>query len=262
MWIYDLPNWALFVLFTGAAIGLSWSAVFLLRPVMTRLFQREEPDQRNGLFDMVLSGTGLFYGLLLGLIAAATYSSYVEAEDTVNAEASVIATLHRDITGYPEPLRGQLHHDLESYVAWVIDEAWPQQRQGIEPTAGVARATAMLDRLIAFEPVTEGQKVVHAETFTQFNKFIDLRRQRLNDVAQGLPGPLWVVIGLGAAINLVLLSMLAVGRVAAHLLISGLFAVFVAMMIFLIASMDNPFRGEFSIAPTAFEKLQQNLFRR
>jgi hypothetical protein len=44
--------------------------------------------------------------------------------------------------------------------------------------------------------------------------------------------------------------------------ISGLISVFVAMMIFLIASMDNPFRREFSVPPDAFARfrLQPTLF--
>ena len=45
-------------------------------------------------------------------------------------------------------------------------------------------------------------------------------------------------------------------KLAAHLVISGLFAIFVSMMIFLIASMDNPFRGEFSVQPDSWRALQ------
>jgi hypothetical protein len=44
--------------------------------------------------------------------------------------------------------------------------------------------------------------------------------------------------------------------------ISGLISVFVAMMIFLIASTDNPFRRESSVPPDAFARfrLQPTLF--
>ena len=51
-------------------------------------------------------------------------------------------------------------------------------------------------------------------------------------------------------------------KLGAHLVISRLISVFVAMMIFLIASMDNPFRREFSVPPDAFARfrLQPTLF--
>lgn len=257
-WIYDLPNGVVFLLFTVAALAVSWLAIFALRNVNTKLFgdDGDARDERNSMVELVLTGTGLFYGLLLGLIAAATYTTYAETEGAVNAEATSLSALYRDMSNYPEPLRGQLRGEIEKYVRYVVDEAWPLQQQGEVPAGGDWRADVIQSQLVAFEPVTEGDKIVHAEALSQFNKFIELRQHRLNSVESSLPAPLWWVLAVGAVINLALIAMLAVRRLVAHLVISGLFAVFVAMMIFLIASMDNPFRGEFSVQPDAFRALQ------
>ena len=65
--------------------------------------------------------------------------------------------------------------------------------------------------------------------------------------------------GLFYGLLLGLIAMLAVRRLLAHLVISALFTIFVAMMIFLIVSMDNPFRGEFSVRPDAFQALRDTL---
>ena len=72
IWLYDLPNWLLFCLFAITAIAISWVGIFLLRPMMDRLFRAENRDQRNAVIQLVLTGTGLFYVLLAGLIANAT----------------------------------------------------------------------------------------------------------------------------------------------------------------------------------------------
>jgi hypothetical protein len=56
--------------------------------------------------------------------------------------------------------------------------------------------------LYAFEPATEGQKVLHAETLREFNHLVEERRQRL-DAARGLPGVIWFVL-LGGAVALTL----------------------------------------------------------
>lgn len=261
-WIYDLPNWVVFLLFTVAALAVSWLAIFALRGVNTKLFgsDGEARDERNSMIELVLTGTGLFYGLLLGLIAAATYTTYAETEGTVNAEATSLSALYRDVSNYPEPTRGQLQGDIKEYVRYVVEEAWPRQQAGEVPTGGIRLADTIQTHLVAFEPTTEGDKIVHAEALSQFNKFIELRQHRVNSVESSLPAPLWWVLVVGAVINLALIAMLAVRRLVAHLVISGLFAVFVAMMIFLIASMDNPFRGEFSVQPDAFRALQTTLF--
>lgn len=113
-WLYDLPNWGMFLLFVVVALVVCWGSVFLLRPVMDRL----------------LSGTGLFYALLLGLIAAATYTTYSEAEAGVASEATAVSALYRDVSAYPEPLRSQLRGDVENYVDTLINVAWPNRQRG------------------------------------------------------------------------------------------------------------------------------------
>jgi hypothetical protein len=266
-WIYDLPNGVVFLLFTVGALAVGWLAIFALRNVNRRLFgggdvdDAEARDERNSMIELVLTGTGLFYGLLLGLIAAATYTTYSDTENAVNEEATSLAALYRDVSNYPEPMRGQLREEIKEYVRYVIDEAWPQQQNGEVPVGGIKRADAIQDLLAEFEPVKEGDKILHAEALSQFNKFVELRQHRLNSVESSLPAPLWWVLIAGAVINLALIAMLAVRRLVAHLVISGLFAVFVAMMIFLIASMDNPFRGEFSVQPDTFRSLQTTFLR-
>jgi hypothetical protein len=258
-WIYDLPNWVVFLLFTVVAVAVGWLAVFGLRRWGELLFGADGRDDRNGLIELVLTGTGLFYGLLLGLIAAATYTTFADTENVVNDEATAVTALYRDVSNYPEPVRGQLRDDIRNYVSYVIDEAWPAQQRGEVPTGGIVRIDTIQDRLARFEPATEGDKILHAEALSQFNKFVELRQQRVNAVTSSLPDPLWWVLVLGAVINIALIAMLAVRGLAAHLVISALFAIFVAMMIFLIVSMDNPFRGEFSVRPDAFRELQATL---
>ena len=44
-----------------------------------------------------------------------------------------------------------------------------------------------------------------------------------------------------------------------HLLLTTALAVFLALLIFLIAAMDHPFRGEFSVGPDAFGAVRQQM---
>ena len=48
----------------------------------------------------------------------------------------------------------------------------------------MSRFQAMLDK---FEPATEGQKILHAETLRAYNQLIQARRLRLDAVNTGLP---------------------------------------------------------------------------
>jgi len=46
-----------------------------------------------------------------------------------------------------------------------------------------------------------------------------------------------------------------------HLILGGIFSLFLGMMIFLIAAMDHPFRGEVSVSPDAFQSIYNSLMR-
>ena len=73
---------------------------------------------------------GVIYGLLLGLLAVATYQNHTDVEKAVSSEASSLAALYRDVTAYPEPQRTDLKNLLREYTRYVIEEAWPLQRRG------------------------------------------------------------------------------------------------------------------------------------
>ena len=113
--------------------------------------------------------------------------------------------------------------------------------------------------LFAFQPATRSQEIIHAEAIRQFNVFIECRRQRLHNVTTGLPAVLWWVVIAGAALNLSILWIFSVEKLSIHLALSGVLAMFIGLMLFLIAAMDNPFRGEVSISAEAFEIVKKSL---
>lgn len=157
IWFYELPNWLMFIVVVAVALAVSWSAVFLLRPVMARLFRDEGEEGRNGLLDMVLSGTGLFYGLLLGLIAVASYNNFTDAQNLADNEASTAGVLYRDVSAYPEPIRAQLRSNLESYVHNVIDKEWPAQQRGEPAVRGTGQASGVQGLVASFQPTPAQQ---------------------------------------------------------------------------------------------------------
>ena len=79
---------------------------------------------------------------------------------------------------------------------------------------------------------------------------MELRRERLFSVGTGLPAVVWWVLLIGAALNIALTYLFSVERLGAHLLLTLALTVFVALLIFLIAAMDHPFRGSSRSAPT------------
>jgi hypothetical protein len=255
-WIYDISTAALAALFSGFFVGFSCLGAILVRPYL-RWFIRNEP-QINDLIGYILSCYGVFYGLLVGLIAVAAYQNYADTESTVNQEAAAVTALFRDVTCYPEPERTELMALLREYTRYQIEDAWPLQRRGIIPEGGAERLGAFLSKLTSFEPRSKGQELLHAEALSAFNELSKLRRLRLFSVTTGIPPLMWYVVIIGAFMTIVLVWLFDM-ELKSHLFLGGLLSFFIGTVICLIAAMDNPYRGEVSIGPDAFQNVFDQL---
>ena len=89
---------------------------------------------------------GVFYGLALGLIAVATWENYTEIDGVVSTEAAAVASLYRDLDGYPQPLRGRLETMMRDYTRLVIEKEWPAHKQGSPSKTAIRSSTGSKTR--------------------------------------------------------------------------------------------------------------------
>jgi hypothetical protein len=249
-WIYDIPNWQLAVFISGGFVLIYWFGAIFISPILRRLVRSTAGS--NDIVGYILSSFGVFYGLLLGLIAIAAYQNYTNVEEAVAKEAISLTALYQDSTGYPEPLGQNLRWVLRDYCRYVIKYAWPLQQKGIVPEGGRVRVIAFHEKLLSFEPQTSREEIIHAETLRQFNNFFECRRMRLHSVTTCIPPVMWYVVTIGALINLVIVWMFDM-KLITQFSLGGLLSLFLGTMMFLIAAMDHPLRGEVSVSPAAFE---------
>jgi hypothetical protein len=244
------------LIITGAFVAFSWLGTIFIRPFL-RVFLRKRADI-NDLIGYMLSCFGVFYGLLLGLLAVAAYQNFTGVETIVSKEASSLSALARDVSAYPEPDRTNLIWLLRDYTRYVVKYAWPAQQQGMIPQEGNTRMIAFHEQIIRFEPSTPSQEILHAEALRQFNNYLEARRLRLFAVTTSIPGVMWAVVLVGALMNIALIWMFDM-KVVNHLFLGGILSAFMGLMIFLIASLDNPFRGELSISSAPFQDILTHL---
>src|SRR5262249_17733005 len=147
------------------------------------------------------------------------------------------------------------------YMDYTIHEAWPVQRKGRVPAAGVEKIDRFQEHLAAFEPATEGQRALHAEGWRAYNRMIEARRARLDRVKTGLPGIMWLVVLLGAAVSLSASFFFHVEDVRLHAILVSLLAVFIGTVIFVVLAMDRPFRGDLGISAESYELIRDQLMK-
>jgi Protein of unknown function (DUF4239) len=251
-WIYDHPTWQMALLFAVAFGVVAVIGLLAFRATLHGWLHRG--GRANEMVGHALSSFAILYGLLLGLLAVAAYTGYSATGDQVTKEAASLATLYRDLSGLPEPARTQLQDTLRRYTRDVIDVSWPAQQKGVVPTTASAIMTEFNITLNAFKPADLGEAALHGEAITQANDLVELRSQRLANVNAGIPDILWWVVLLGALINTLLLWMVDTDA-HVHILLTALLSGFTGLVIFLVAAMDFPFRGEVSIGPEPFEQV-------
>jgi hypothetical protein len=259
-WIYDLPNWVLGVLIVSTCVAVSLAGLFATRPLVRRLLGPER--HYNDLVSYFFAGIGVFYGLALGLIAVATWENYKENDAVVGSEAAAAASFYRDLDGYPQPLRGRLEALMRDYTKVVIDKEWPAHKKGIALEDGDAVLDTLEDEVMNYEPTKEREKILQAEVLRSLDTVQDQRRLRLQAVPTGLPAALWAVVVIGALLNIGLTYLFWSDNLTVHALLVAIMAIFIGLLVFLTAAMDNPFRGEFSVSAEPFQTVLDNVMTR
>jgi Protein of unknown function (DUF4239) len=256
-WIYDLANWQLCALIVSVFVGAAVGGLFLTRPLVHWLVSGS--SKHNDVVSFFFAAMGVFYGLALGLIAVATWENYTEIDAVVSSEAAALGSLYRDLDGYPQPLRGRLEAMMRDYTRVVIDKEWPAHKKGLALEDGDQILDRLENDVMNFEPAKEREKIAHAEVLRSLDTLLEQRRLRLQAVTTGLPAALWAVVLIGAVINCVLTYLFWMENVRLHAVLVAMIAVFVGLLVFLTAAMDNPFRGEFSVSSEAFQTILEKV---
>lgn len=105
-WIYDLPTWTMVFMVCALFVGVTWLGTSFVRPFL-RAFLRRQPGL-NDIVGYLLGAHGVYFGLLLGLLALASYQNFSDVEKLVVDEATKLAALYRDTSAWSFAKRAQL----------------------------------------------------------------------------------------------------------------------------------------------------------
>ena len=251
-WIHEIPRWlaAIVVMATFAASALAGLA-------MTHGWIRRRGLQAlidNSVVGWMFSAILSIYAITIGLTAVASWTSSVKAAEVASREASEIAGLYRDVSGYPQPARDALVQGLREYLTNLIEVSWPMQRRGEIPHGGTDLLTDLQVKLYAFEPATDGQRALHAEALSAFNRLTETRRERLADVESSVPGTLWTVVLVGAVVILGYATLVGSKSSAFHAIGAGAIAVVIGFALVVLVALQFPFSGGLAIDSQPFRE--------
>lgn len=251
-----LPPWIIGISIVSVFVLVALTELMIFRRFVKGRLHFTHDTNNDVIF--FASAISIFYSLIVGLIAVGVWRTHTDAEQIVSEEATAIGCFYRDVSGYSEPTRGMLQQEVHDYVNFIIDVAWPLQRRRIPTTEATRRLTKLETDLVSYEPKTVGQQILHAQALSQYNEIAGLRRKRLNLIGTGLPAVMWNVVLLGAALVIGVTYLLQVHERAQYLL-TGALAMFIGLVVFVIASLDRPLSGPLGIDSKPYRILRDGL---
>jgi hypothetical protein len=258
-WLYQINPLSAALLLVVVIETVSMIGLFLTRWLILPRLQYH--DGANDAVSGTVQAIGVFYGITVGLIAVGVWNTHSDAARLVAREAASIGALHRDVSGYPEPLRTELRSQVREYTVFVIEKAWPAQQAGYGQNveAGAKIMDELQDKLYAFQPANPGQVALHSETLAAYNKLIEYRRLRIDAVDGGLSATMWVVIWVGAIISIGIAYFYNIQDPKLHAILVALMSGLLAMVLFMIVVNDKPFFGHVSVSSDPYKLILERL---
>lgn len=256
-WLHELP-----VALGATTVCLSFLLPTLigsafLQPAVGRLLRDEAAP--NKLVGLLLNTFSLYYGVLLALLSIAVFDNYDKARDAAGREASSLMALYRDVRSYPEPVRTSLHDILVRYIDEETGPGWHDQRRGEPSRWGTSLVDELSRTLMEFKPDPQaGNEAAHRETLRMLNEFLERRRLRIEAAGTKIPPVIWYVVLIGAALNVLVLWLFDLKRTT-HFILEGVLTIFIGLVIYMVAALDQPFRGAHGLDPVDLIQIRQQM---
>lgn len=210
----------------------------------------------NEIAGFILAVVGVVYAVLLAFLAIGVWERFEAAEQRTYEEANELSVLYRDADVFPSG--HLLRREVARYADLVVTDEWPKMNRGEQSI----EADRLLER-IAYQvrhlPVkNSAEQNVHAQMLGSLDAALTDRDNRLSLGATGVNAFLWGILILGGITTLSFAYLFAFKHMGAQIAMIGLLAFSLALVLYLIAAVDYPFRGEVSIGPEAFINASEN----
>jgi Protein of unknown function (DUF4239) len=253
-WIYSNPTW----LWGTVLVALSTAVACCGLLIFHHLVHVEVRKAHNDLAGFTIAVIGVLYAVLLAFIAIATWESFSKASDIVESESDYAGGIYFDTRGLPQAKGQPIRNAISRYVSAVINEEWPTQRAGKTPDQGWTPLRDLNTAIATIQPQNLGEAMIQAELLNSWNQLYQTRSSRLSAVPGHVPGVVWWIVFLGAAITTGYTYYFGYQNFAMHMAMTGTLAATLALVVVLILDLDRPFRGEISVTPEPFIMTQQS----
>lgn len=248
----DFPIGISLVFFVIVFTLFSFAGFFISRNLSKR-FPDSVKIQKESL--SFLGGAVItFLSITAGLLIVALWNNYSDAKSVIEKEGASIAILYRSAQSFPEPQAGILRKRIGEYVQSVIGEEFPAHRNGKYSDITTDILDEIQQEIIGFSTLENVDKIFLLSVSQEYNTLVEQRRLRIAAAQNSIPIILWITLLFSIALSYIALYLHLVQE-RAHAVLLVLFGCFIGLLIFVVFSLDNPYRGSVRVPMTVYETL-------
>ena len=232
------------MLFVGVAVG-GLILVQRLVPIERRL-------EHNDVAGFIYAVLGVAYAVLLGLMVVAVWQDWQAAQDSATQEANELAAVFWLAHGLPEPEDRHIQELARDYARVEVRQEWPLMQRGKSSPEAWELLDEMRASVEALHPADEAQTVLYDNLLQRLHELGDARGARLLQSEEGLPVILWAVLLVGGVIEVGFTYLFGLQSTTVHVLMVAALALVIGLVLFTVAALDYPFKGDVRIGPDSF----------
>jgi hypothetical protein len=234
-------------------VGGATFAGLLLLLIMRRFVPHTRLRPHNDVLGFTYAAVGIINAVLLGFVVITVWQKFDNDVDAADHEAHAVADLIRLLPGLPPAEQSVVRQDLANYLHTVVDQEWPAMDRS-EATG--APGTAIIDDIWRAYGST-GQELTSQNQFyvMGLQRVADLggfHRDRIRESGQGLPPLLWAMLVGGSVLTVGFVYLFGVAEDWAHAAMVGSVLASVALLLFLVFELQNPYSGDVRVPPESF----------
>ncbi|WFB11051.1 DUF4239 domain-containing protein [Streptomyces sp. LX-29] len=215
-----------------------------------------DPSETPDVIEYMTMMVGVVYAIVLGLAIAGVWESRGAAQDGVRTEAQALHEVSLRADAYPAQGRERIRRDVAAYVDHVVNVEWRVMLDEGELTERGDELLARVRRDVS-ELRGEGAEaaLAYPGLLDQVAAADDARGARRESAGPTMPSVVWFGLVLGAVLAVGLIFTLQIRRSPRELMLSGLFSMLIAFLLFLVWDFDAPFGRDMADAVGPFTDL-------
>ncbi|MGW4487518.1 bestrophin-like domain [Amycolatopsis sp. NPDC004368] len=212
--------------------------------------RRDNNDAAGQVFTIV----GGLHAVLVAFVLISLFDAVGTARDGSYTEADGLVSMTWAAEALPGDTGQRVQQLATAYATTVQHQEWPRLADGgTIPDTGWTQLDQLRRTIAEAQAGNDWENDRKTEAANDLWQVYQARQARLTDAAtSGVGSVVWFALILGSIISVLLPNLFGGTRMAAHLVIVSTLAGTIALLLYAIFQLQNPFAGGASIQPDAF----------